>query len=136
MPKTPKPKKTKTQRSEEEIVTQYAKTLVDNYKTRGMVSDRFEHLKSTKTVNKDLWKDADFFFSVVFQSSEQKTAFLEFLQNKFAVPSGSDKNQSIQIVNGLIFAEKLGCSLKKEVASEYPCGNIDLRKFVLDDEAL
>ena len=139
-PKPPRVKKEKpvkppkVQKTEAEIAHQYAKIIVDKQRTRGMISDKFANLKSEKTINKDLWQDTDFFFSVVFQSRDQKYKFLEFLFEKFNLETDDDGEREIQIINGLKFAEQIGCELKKEVAGDYPTGNIELRQFILDEE--
>lgn len=93
-------------------------------------SSKFKGLEHTHSVSKNLWMDTDFFFSVVFQSAEQKYEFLQKL--KVLV----EKNDQVQIVNGLELAKHLGISLKSETTKEYPTGNLDLMPFILDNEQI
>lgn len=127
-------KKPKVQKSEAEISRQYAKIIMDKQRTRGMMSQQFQDLKKKTTINKDLWQDSDFFFSVVFQSAQQKYEFLTLFFEKFGIEPEDSGRGTIQIINGLKFADQLKFPLKKEVAADYPCGNIDLKQFILDEE--
>lgn len=124
-------KKPKVKKSETELVQQYAKGIMHRQMTRGQ-ADRV--IKSGTTVNKDLWLDTDFFFSVVFQSTKQKNSFLEQLVKKFQL--SVDEDDKIQIVNGFKLAEKLGIKLELEKAAEYPVGALELRPFVMDNEKI
>lgn len=124
----------KPERTEADIVRQYAKIIIDKQRTRGMISEKFSELKAQQTINKNLWQDQDFYFSVVFQSRAQKYEFLAFLYEKFGADWTDDGEGMIQIVNGLKLAAGLGLELKPEVAMDYPCGNLELRDFILDKE--
>jgi transposase len=121
-------------KTEKELVHQYANTIMAKQRTRGMVKEKFKDMRGDKP-NKDLWMDFDFFFSVVFQSREQKVQFLEFLakQNNIEPDKFFDSTVT-QIINGLELARAIGCPLKKEIANEFPLGNIELKDLVLDDE--
>lgn len=124
----------KVQKSEAEIATQYANIIMKKQRTRGQLSSRFSEMETDVTFNKDLWMDTDFYFSVVFQSKRQKIEFLAFLEEKFNIDFEYSDENAIQILNGLKLAKNMGLELKKEVASEYPCGNIELKSFILDEE--
>lgn len=123
--KTPKP-----QKSEAELVRQYANIIMAKQRTRGMIADKFQDMKGQKP-NKDLWQDSDFFFSVVFQSKDQKYQFLERLEEMFPL-NANDRGDTIQIINGIRLAESMGIELRKEIANDYPTGNIELRDLILD----
>lgn len=129
--KVKKTRKPKPQKSESEIVQQYAKGIMHRQVTRGQ-ADRV--IKTGTTTNKDLWLDTDFFFSVCFQSTKQKNAFMDQFVKKFGI--AVDENDKLQIINGLKLAEKMGIKLELEKASEYPTGSLDLRPFVLDNESI
>lgn len=123
-----KEKKKKSEKSESELVHDYVKKVIRGKQSRGHVDQRFAYTKSQKTVNKELWLDTDFFFSVVFQSEKQKYEFLQKLGIE------ADNDGQIQILNGLQFAKKLGIDLEKESALPYPTGSIDLMPLILDTE--
>lgn len=133
----PKPKVekvAKVEKSEGELVHEYVDRVIRGKLSRGHVDQRFAYTKADGAVNKDMWMDTDFFFSVVFQSSEQKYKFLEALQQKFGFELEDFFETQVQIVNGLKLAEKMSIELKRESAQEYPYGSLDLRPYVLDDE--
>lgn len=121
----------KQKKSESEIVQQYAKGIMNRQVARGQ-ADRI--IKTGTTTNKDLWLDTDFFFSVCFQSTKQKNAFMEQFLKKFQIEV--DENDKLQIINGLKLAEKMGIKLENEKAFSYPVGSLDLRPFVLDNETM
>jgi DNA polymerase III epsilon subunit-like protein len=129
-----KPKIEKVKKSEKDIVLSYADKVIGGKVSRGHVDKRFEFTKKEGTVNKELWLDNDFYFSVVFQSSDQKYQFLDFLAEKLKLEI--EKDEQVSIVNGMKFAEALNVPIKKEVANSFPYGNIDLLPLVLDAEAL
>jgi hypothetical protein len=130
-----KPKAPKEEPTERELVHKYVNRVIMNQIYHGRIDDdRFAGLKQDKAVNKNLWMDADFFFSVVFQSSEQKYQFLEGLKAKLGVEF--DSMDEIQIVNGLLLAKAFGIELKEVESKDYPTGNIDLMPFVLDNEEI
>lgn len=122
------PKPAEPEPTEAELVTKYALRVVRNqiYHGRG-------HVAHSHTINKKLWLDYDFFFSVVFQSSTQKYAFMEALRAKFPGIEFDEKEQ-IQILNGLLFAKLLGIPLEMETARDFPAGNLELMPFVMDNE--
>jgi hypothetical protein len=124
--KIKKPVKTET-----ELVQQYAKIIMDKQTTRGMLSDKFKDMEK-QTPTKNLWQDNDFFFSVVFQSRDQKYRFLDFLHEKFNITSNDNGTMSIQILNGLKLSEAMGLELKKEVANDYQPCNLELKDLILD----
>ena len=125
-------KSKKSEKSEEQLVKDYVSRVIGGKVSRGHVDQRFDYTKKKSSVNKDMWIDYDFFFSVVFQSSEQKYQFLDFMREKFGIEVTQDDN--CQIINGLKFAEKVGLKLKKESTKDFPYGDIELRPFILDDE--
>jgi hypothetical protein len=131
-PKAPKPPKVKPPPpSEEEIVKGYVNRVIKNQSYHGRVdASKFGGLEHNKTVSKNQWMDSDFFFSVVFQSSDQKYAFLKAVGWPLDVP----EDEAIQIVNGLALAKKMGVTLKEETTQPFPGGNLDLMPFVLDNE--
>lgn len=124
-------KKVKVEKSEADIVQQYAKGIMHRQVTRGQ-ADRV--IKTGTTTNKDLWLDTDFFFSVCFQSTKQKNAFMDQFVKKFGI--AVDENDKLQIINGVKLAEKMGIKIELEKASDYPTGSLDLRPFVLDNTEL
>lgn len=121
-------------KTESEIVQEYANKVIRNTIHHGRVEKRFEGFND-KSVNKKLWTDTDFFLSIVFQSSAQKYAFMDFLVEQFGDEFIEvDKKGQIQIANGLVLAKAMGCELKLEKRSDYPLPNLDLLPFVLDNE--
>lgn len=127
-------KKPKPVVSEQDLVHRYVNRTISNARYHGRIDkDKFEGMGYEKSVSKNLWLDTDFFFSVVFQSREQKWEFLE----KWEAIHGSFEDDivppKIQIVNGLKLAKALGIELKLETVKNYPTGNIDLLPFILDN---
>ena len=123
-------------KTEKELVHQYANIIISKQKTRGMVKDSFKDIREKKH-NKDLWQDANFYFSVVFQSYEQKFEFLKKLNRKFPIPEDDmSEINTMNILNGLVLAKVLGIDLNKEIANNFPLGNIELKDLVLDDETV
>lgn len=120
----------KKEKTESELIHEYAKKVMRGKQSRGHVDERFQFTKGERTVNKELWLDSDFYFSVVFQSSRQKE---EFFKKMKLVP---DEDLGMQIVNGLKLAERLGIALTKEIAEKPPTINLDLLPFILDDETI
>lgn len=119
-----KPKKT-----EEELVREYAAKVIHVKKSRGHMDKRFSELGASTMTSKDLSLDTDFFFSVVFQSQNQKYEFLK----KLGVPV--TENQ-IQIMNGLELAKLFNIELTLEKSSDYPLPDLELKSLVLDNEKL
>lgn len=127
----PEPKIKNPEPTESELVHRYVNRTIKNEMYHGRVDkQKFQGLDHTHTVSKNLWMDKDFYFSVVFQSSDQKMEFLRQLK----APVESD--DICQIVNGLKLAEMLGIKLKLETTKAYPTGNLDLLEFVLDNEQI
>ncbi len=124
--------KAEKERSETDIVRQYAKIIMDKQKTRDMLRSEFKDMRLEKKPNKTLWMDNNFYFSVVFQSVDQKFEFLNFLVDTFNIEY--EQYSTVNIINGLKLAEKMGCKLKKEIANPFPLGNMELRNFILDEE--
>ena len=133
-PKEPKPPKPpKIEKTEREIVEGYAKKVIDGKIARGHYDKRFEWHKRLKgNTSKDIWIDNDFYFSVVFQSGEQKYQFLK----EFAERLGVEilETEQVKIVNGLELAAKMNIAIKSESALPYPYGDLSLRQFTLDAE--
>lgn len=127
------PKAPKQEPTEAELVRRYANRVIKNQIYHGRIDDKkFKGLKDEQkhSVSKNLWMDADFFFSVVFQSSEQKMEFLKQLN------CGNDPKEQAQIINGLELAKHLGITLKLETSKDYPIGDPTLMPLVLDNEKL
>jgi len=131
------PKRPKVIKSEEQLVKEYADKIINGKIARGHYDKRFDwHKRNEGNTNKDLWLDTDFFFSVVFQSSEQKYQFLKQFCEKFNIKVETSEDEKIEIVNGVKLAQNLDIAIRKESMLEYPYGDIDLRPFVLDNEKL
>lgn len=120
--------KPKDQPSEAELVKKYVNRVIMNQIYHGRTNG-FSGMEHSHSVNKNLWMDQDFFFSVVFESTQQKEEFLK--KARWCAETGDDQ---IQIVNGLKLAEAMGITLKRETGREFPHGNLDLMPFVLDNE--
>lgn len=133
--KEKKPKAPKIQKSEEQITREYAERVMRGKQSRGHVDKRFDFTKTDTAVNKDMWLDSDFFFSVVFQSGEQKYQFLKKFQEFFKFEIENFEDSQIQIVNGLKLADAMKIELKREKSREFPYGSLDLKPYVLDDES-
>lgn len=136
---TDKPKKEKVKKekkSEAQLVQEYCDRIINGKKSRGHIDNRFAYTKAEGTVNKELWRDIDFFFSVVFQSKAQKYEFMAFIEEKFGFEFDEEIGHQIQIVNGLRLSESMGCVLKQEKSMPYPYGSLDLKPLVLDQEAM
>lgn len=130
----PKVKKPRIKKTETEIVHTYVDKIIKGKVSRGHVDKRFGYTKSAQKRNKDLWLDTDFYFSVCFQSAEQKYEFLDALFKKTGVKVETSPDDQIQIVNGLKLSEALSIPIQKETMLDYPYGDLDLRPFVLDNE--
>jgi hypothetical protein len=125
--------KSRPKKTEAELVRDYADKVIKGKIAQGWVGKRFNTIFEGKSVNKNLWLDTDFFFSVVFQSSEQKYDFLEKMN--FQVDATWDGSQ-VQIVNGIKLAEQFGIQLRLETAAEFPLPNAELLPIVLDYETI
>ncbi len=123
-------------KTETELVHEYVNSIINGKKSRGHVDSRFAYTKAIGTVNKEMWRDTDFFFSVVFQSKAQKYEFMAFIEEKFGFEFDEEIGHQIQIVNGLRLSEVMGKSLAIENAMPYPYGSLELKPLVLDDEEL
>ena len=128
------PKEQKPAPTEAELALKYANTIITNQRNRGQLTQKFQKFAIKKT-NKDLWLDSDFFFSVVFQSREQKVQFLHALalQLGMDVESFFQTEYTSQIINGLQLADKMNIPLEGEFTKDYPLPNMELRELVLDD---
>ncbi len=132
-------KKAKVQKekpSEKQIVEKYVNRVIKNQVYHGRVDAKKFKGMEYKTVSKKLWMDNDFYFSVVFQSHEQKYEFINALKEKYGDKIDVDNDYEVQIINGLLLAEAFGIKLKKEMTKKYPTGNIELLPFVLDNEEI
>jgi len=127
----PKPPKTESQ-----TVREYANTIISKQSRRDHVGDKFEDLKMKKATNKQMWRDQDFFFSVVFQSRDQKYEFLEALGKMFNIDVNYYGQNTLQVVNGLKLAKSMEIPLENELVYDYPCGNIEVHGFILDEEVI
>lgn len=127
-------KEPKVQLSESELVHKEANKIMSQIHR---LRDTTKHSdKKDFVTNTDLWLDSDFFFSIVFQSSQQKYAFLEAFSKMFKVDIDTSKDERIQIINGLKLAESLDIALKQETALQYPYPDLELRKLALDEEQI
>jgi len=121
--------------SERELVHKYVNRIINNQKYHGRVDkEKFKDIAYEKKVNKNLWLDSNFYFSVVFQSAEQKIDFL----NKLGVTT-EEIEEAIycgkqSIINGLKFAKKLKIELEEENREEYPLPDLELLPYILDTE--
>lgn len=126
-------KKPKQEKSEEQLVREYADKVVKMRQSTGYIDKRFDYSIPKQTTNKELWTDTDFYFSVVFQSSKQKNEFLNQLVEKYKIPVEKDfADFSNQIISGLIFAQALGFKLSQEQIEPNVMKDVDLREFILD----
>jgi hypothetical protein len=123
--------------TEEELVKKYVNRVMNNEKYHGRIdTDKFEGIAYEKKENKNLWMDNDFFFSVVFESAEQKIDFIDSLGVDLEDAENYHESGRVSIINGIKFAEKLGVKLEREKSSNYPTGNLDLRPYIMDNESL
>lgn len=103
---------------------------------------RLQNTQRTSTDQKsvregvDIWKDGDFFFSVVFQSAHQKYKFLKEWTEKLKIdPDHIPSNdETLTIINGLVLAEKFGIKIDAEKSGDYPYPNLELKALALDVE--
>lgn len=121
--------------SEEQIVTKYVNRIINNQRYHGRVdTTRHPNMKYDKKVNKNIWMDNQFYFSVVFQSADQLGKFIDELGITVEEQQEIAVGGTLKIVNGLKFAEKLGISIEKIKAENYPLANLELMPYVLDNE--
>lgn len=119
--------------SEEDYVKRYAARVIANEGYHGRIDGKkFSNLANKKTVNRALWMDTDFYFSIVFQSSTQKDKFLKEFTEKMGLNVEGVKEGGIQILNGMALAGVLGIDLEPETSKDYPLPDLDVREFVLD----
>lgn len=135
---TKKPKKVKEpkpQKSEMELAQAQADRMYRDMQRLQATQSKAAHQKSERTTV-DIWKDSDFFFSVVFQSSAQKNKFLEEFSKKFGlgVEGVMANDELLQVINGLKLAEKLGIEIPAEKVGKYPYPNLELSDIALDNE--
>jgi hypothetical protein len=135
MKKPRAPRMPRAQPSEAQLVHKYVNQVIGGKVARGHVDTRFGYTKKDGTVSKECWLDADFFFTVVFESEAQKNLFLEFFQNMFKFELEDFDDNQIQIINGIKLAKSMGLELKRETSREYPQPALDLLPFVLDNES-
>lgn len=133
-----KPKKVKEAKpavSEMELAERQAQKMM-----RDMTRLQATQTKSTdqKDVREgvDIWKDTDFFFSVVFQSAGQKYAFLEQFSKMFGLGIDNVRagDEVFSIFNGLKLAELLKIKIPNEKAPKYVYPNLELKDLALDGE--
>lgn len=132
-PKVKKPRNKKEPVSETETVRKYANGIIHRQITRGHAHKSMQSLGPSKTTNKDLALDTDFFFSIVFQSARQKEQFLKAFCEKFSIGIDAVKER-VQIMNGMKLAAALQIPVTKEQMDKPPYGSLDLRPYVLDNE--
>lgn len=134
--KPPPEKKEKVEKSEGELVHSYVKRVMDGKKSRGHIDERFAETKADGTVNKEMWRDQDFFFSFLFESAAQKYQFIEQFEKLFALEFDEEYGHQIQIVNGYELGKRMGFTMTKEESLPYPGADLELKPLVLDNEAL
>lgn len=130
--------------SEETLVHRYVNRTLNNQRNHGRVDNKkFKDLAYEHKVNKNIWMDNDFYFSMVFESSEQKYKFLEALG--FYEEDAEEMklaNRNVRIINGLEFANRLkdkGVNIELEevqAIDNYPKPDLALLPYVLDNETL
>ena len=113
-------------KSEADTVSKYAIRVINNQKYHGRTNLEY------KAASKNIWMDTDFYFSVVFQTKEQKDLFVKEYFNKLGIKT--DYEGGIQIINGMRLAEKIGVKLENAESKDYPLADIDLKDLVLDHE--
>lgn len=124
----------KIQLSEVELARKQAeKMLKDMGRLQATQKGSLDQKKVREGV--DLWKDTDFFFSVVFQSSAQKYAFLEAFSKKFGlgIDNAMAGDEVYQIINGLKLAANLGIKIPAEKSVKFPYPNLELAQLALDN---
>lgn len=132
MKKERKPKAQKETLSEEEIIRKEADRIVKQVEALRDTTKKSN--KKNSITNTDLWLDSDFFFSVVFQSSQQKYAVLKKLSEMFGLEIDVSSDDRVQILNGVKLADALNVAIQKEKSLQYPYPDLELRKLVLDEE--
>lgn len=133
--KPKKPKEKKPAPSELELLQKQAdRMLRDMNRLQNTQSASGDQKKERSAV--DIWKDTDFYFSVVFQSSAQKYQFLEQFSKKFGLGIDNIRNEDevFSIVNGILLAKILGFKLDLEKAPAYVYPNLELKELSLDGE--
>lgn len=133
VPKAPKEKKAAP--TEAELVLRQGNKMHSDMMRLQATQTKSADKKEMRT-SVDLWKDTDFFVSIVFQSSKQKLKFVEEFSKKFGLglDTVSAGDEIFQIFNGLILAEKLGIRLEPETKTgTHPYPNLELAKLTLDD---
>lgn len=130
-----KPKKEKVVLSEIDLATKQAermhRDMMRLQKTQNGSAD-----KKDERSNVDLWKDTDFFFSVVFKSAAQKYAFMEKFSEifKLGLEEVRHGDRVYSIFNGIKLSERLNIKIPVENNPEFPYPNLELRELALDGE--
>ena len=130
----PKPKKVKAEPTERELVERYAKKIINAAKStmvdRKDLHDAVGGIRKTATM---IALDKDFYFSLVFQTADQKYAFLKAFGEKFGLKTETAESEAVDMVNGVKFAGALGIELKKEPLHGFPTPDVQLLPFVLEE---
>lgn len=137
MEKNKKPRKVKPKPvvTEEELIMKQAMRMQRDMHRLHNTGRTTEQKEKISTV--DLWRDSDFFFSVVFQTSEQKYAFLKTFSKMFNLELDQiiSNNEIVQIVNGLTLAKQMKINIPSPVGRvDYPYRNLELAEMALDME--
>lgn len=137
--KATKPKKEKVVKVKKEKIPVSEKELLEKQAARMLKDmDRLQQTqdpsKKTSTTAVDIWKDTDFYFSVVFQSAQQKYEFLEQFSKKFGlgVDEVKSSDEVFSIVNGIKLSQKLGFNIRLEKKPSYVYPDLELREMALD----
>jgi len=130
-----KPKKEKVVLSEMELAEKQAARMYRDMTRLQKTQDGSADKKDERS-NVDLWKDTDFFFSVVFKSSAQKYAFMAVFSEMFKLGLEEVRHgdRVYSIFNGIKLAENLNIKIPVENNPEFPYPNLELRELALDGE--
>lgn len=130
-----KPKKEKIVLSELELAEKQAARMFRDMKRLQKTQDTSSDKKDQRS-NVDLWKDTDFFFSVVFKSAAQKYAFMEKFSElfKLGLEEVRHGDRVYSIFNGIKLADNLNIKIPVENNPEFPYPNLEMRELALDSE--
>ena len=133
MEKSEKNLQPKVEVSEKDLAQKQAKKMMrDIYRVQRTGKVGAENNVETAHI----WRDTDFYFSVVFQTSAQKYEFLEQLSKraKLGIDQIKSGDEVVQIINGIKLAKSLGIELKEYKCNDYVYPDLELAKLILDGE--
>jgi hypothetical protein len=129
-------KKVKAEKpSEMQLVERQAAKMLKDMERVQATNSKSRDQKTEKS-SVDIFKDSDFYFSVVFQTSTQKYQFLQSFSKMFqlGIEEILSDDQVIQIINGMKLAKNLKIDLKQEGIKPYPYADLELAQLALDNE--